>query len=187
MEYPDQEHVLGDKKLEDVPLHVIHLNQDDPKKCTARKMDSLGLVKIHYSLDRVPRRGFLLDPSSNTILGGRDKEMIGLGCSLVVLDCSWKKIDWSLGRLKGNTKLESRALPLLLAANPISWGKVGRLSSAEALAASLAILGRWDQAIKILQPFQFGEHFFSLNKEPLEEYEKAKSKDMIEKIQEEFF
>ena len=165
--------------MEDVPLHVIHLNQDDPKKCTSRKMDSLGLVKTHNSLDRVPRMGFLLDPNSDIILGGRDKEMISLGCSIVVLDCSWKKIDSSLRLLTGSTMLESRVLPLLLAANPVSWGKAGRLSSAEALAASLAILGRWGQARRILEPFQFGEHFFSLNKEPLEEYEKAKSKKSI--------
>ena len=173
--------------MEDVPLHVIHLNQDDPKKCTARRMDSLGFVKTHDSLDGVPRRGFLLEPKSDTILGGRDKEMISLGCSLVVLDCSWKKVDDSLGRLSGNTMLEGRVLPLLLAANPVSWGKVGRLSSAEALAASLAILGRWEQARKILEPFQFGEHFLSLNKEPLEEYEKATSKDSIKDLEKEFF
>ena len=105
----------------------------------------------------------------------------------MVLDCSWKKIDWSLGRLKGNTKLESRALPLLLAANPISWGKVGRLSSAEALAASLAILGRRVQARKILEPFQFGDQFFSLNKEPLDAYENATSKDNIKSLEKEFF
>tara|TARA_B100002052_G_C15801489_1_gene561325 strand:- start:662 stop:1183 length:522 start_codon:yes stop_codon:yes gene_type:complete len=173
--------------MEDVPLHVIHLNQDDPKKCTARRMDSLGLVKTHDSLDSVPRRGFLLDPNSDTILGGQDKEMISLGCSLVVLDCSWKKVDSSLRRLMGNTMLEGRVLPLLLAANPVSWGKVGRLSSAEALAASLAILGRWVQARKILEPFQFGDHFFSLNKEPLDAYENATSKDSIKSLEKEFF
>ena len=173
--------------MEDVPLHVIHLNQDDPKKCTARKMDSLGLVKTHDSLDSVPRRGFLLDPNSDMILGGRDKEMVNLGCSLVVLDCSWKKINSSLSLLGGNTMLEGRALPLLLAANPVSWGKVGRLSSAEALAASLAILGRWGQARRILEPFKFGEQFFSLNKEPLEKYEKAKSKESMGYLEKEFF
>ncbi len=173
--------------MEDVPLHVIHLNQDDPKKCTARRMDSLGLVKTHDSLDGLPRRGFLLDPNSDAILGGRDKEMVSLGCSLVVLDCSWKKIDSSLRRLSGKTLLEGRALPLLLAANPVSWGKVGRLSSAEALAASLAILGRWRQARKILEPFKFGESFFSLNKEPLEEYEKATSEESIKYLEKEFF
>ena len=39
--------------MEDVPLHVIHLNQDD-RKVHCRGMDSLGLVKTHDSLDGVP-------------------------------------------------------------------------------------------------------------------------------------
>ena len=52
------------KKLIDVPLHVIHLNQDDPKKCTAKKLGSYGLVKLHETMKFIPRRGFLLDPTA---------------------------------------------------------------------------------------------------------------------------
>ncbi len=187
MEYLGLEHVLGDKKLEDVPLHVIHLNQDDPKKCTARKMQSLRIVKVHESLSRVPKRGFLLDPKSEKLLGPEDREMIGLGGSIVVLDCSWKKIDDSLRVLDKRTLLEGRVLPLLLAANPVSWGKIGRLSSAEALGASLAILGKWAQASRVLSPFQFGSQFLELNKEPLKAYSEAKNRRQLEEIQSDFF
>ncbi|HJM13718.1 MAG TPA: DUF367 family protein [Candidatus Thalassarchaeaceae archaeon] len=170
-----------------VPLHVIHLDQDDPKKCTARKLESLGLVKMHSKPGDAPRRGFLLDPTTTTILGPEDRKLIELGGSLVVLDCSWKRIEESLGIIERKTKLERRILPSLLAANSVSWGNVGRLSSVEALAATLAILGFMEQASIILQPFQFGEQFLELNREPLVDYANATSRKHIEELQYDYF
>tara|TARA_B100000029_G_scaffold514360_1_gene616877 strand:+ start:2150 stop:2677 length:528 start_codon:yes stop_codon:yes gene_type:complete len=170
-----------------VPLHVIHLDQDDPRKCTARKMRSKGLVSLHESPSSAPRRGFLLDPKSTTILGPEDRALIGLGGSIVVLDCSWKMIDESLHKIRRMTRLEGRALPSLLAANPVSWGRIGRLSSAEALGASLAILGRYAEASIILEPFKFGHQFLELNEEPLEAYAAADSRDHIAELEKEFF
>jgi pre-rRNA-processing protein TSR3 len=170
-----------------VPLHVIHLDQDDPKKCTARKLDSMGLVKMHSKPRDSPRRGYLLDPTSPTILGPEDKSLIELGASLVVLDCSWKRIEDSLNVIGEKTMLEGRTLPSLLAANPVSWGNVGRLSSVEALAAALTILGFMDQAAIILKPFQFGEQFLHLNRAPLKDYANATSRKHIEELQYEYF
>ena len=89
--------------------------------------------------------------------------------------------------INGRTRLEGRILPLLLAANPVSWGKVGRLSSAEALGASLAILGLWDQARAVVEPFPFGKQFLDLNREPLEAYSRTNSRAEIVEIQNEFF
>ncbi len=172
---------------EPVPLHVIHLDQDDPRKCTARKMGAMGLVNIHDSASGAPRRGFLLNPRSTTILGPEDRSMISIGSSIVALDCSWKKIEESLKEIEGGTKLQGRILPFLLAANPVSWGNVGRLTSAEALGASLAILGHWDQASSVLQPFKFGPQFLELNKQPLDAYAAAESRDQIVELQYEFF
>ena len=90
--------------------------------------------------------------------------------SIVALDCSWKQIDSSLEYIAKNTRLEGRTLPCVLAANPVSWGKPGRLSTAEALALSLILIGRWDQARIIMRPFRFADSFFNLNNEPLEAY-----------------
>ncbi len=59
----------GDSFVEEVPLHVIHLDQDDPRKCTARKMHANGLVEFHESISRAPRRGYLLDPKSPSTRG----------------------------------------------------------------------------------------------------------------------
>ena len=78
-------------------------------------------------------------------------------------------------------------MPVLLAANPVSWGKPGRLTTAEALCASVIISGRWDQGRKIMQQFPFGDEFLSLNHQPLLAYSKAKSNAELAAIQWEFF
>ena len=145
--------------MEFVPLHIIHLNQDDPKKCTAKKMEKYENAIVHNRISKSPKRGFLLNPRSNNLLGPDDKRMIDLGASLVALDCSWKQIDASLDSIEMNTKLVSKSLPLVLAANEISWGKPGRLSTVEAFAISLWILGKERQAKKILQPFRLVNNF----------------------------
>ena len=78
-------------------------------------------------------------------------------------------------------------MPLVLAANEVSWGKPGRLSTVEAFAISLWILGKEKQARDILKPFRFGDQFLELNKEPLEAYANAKSNHELEKLQWDFF
>jgi len=78
-------------------------------------------------------------------------------------------------------------LPVLLAANPVSWGKPGRLTTAEALCASVIISGRWDQGRKIIEPFAFGNEFLNLNSNPLEAYSNAKTNTELAAMQWEFF
>ena len=173
--------------MEFVPLHIIHLDQDDPRKCTAKKMEKYQNAILHSNVSKSPKRGFLLNPRSDELLGPDDKRMIDLGASLVALDCSWKQIGASLNHIEKKTKLVSKSLPLVLAANEVSWGKPGRLSTVEAFAISLWILGREKQAKKILQPFRFGKQFLELNKEPLVAYSNAKSNGELEKLQWDFF
>ncbi|MGB1818550.1 MAG: ribosome biogenesis domain-containing protein [Candidatus Poseidoniaceae archaeon] len=96
-------------------------------------------------MNRLPRKGIVLDPLCGKVLGPEDKEIINLGGALVGLDCSWVNIESSVEQITKQTKLERRTLPLFLAANPVNWGKVSKLSTAEALAASLWILGHEDQ------------------------------------------
>ena len=68
---------------------------------------------------------------------------------------------------------KARALPYLLAANPVNYGKPFVLSSVEALAAALVILAHRQQAERILAKFAWGGTFLALNAEPLAEYAKA--------------
>ena len=42
MEFLDLVLDPGDSIVQSVPLHVIHLDQDDPKKCTSRKLPLRG-------------------------------------------------------------------------------------------------------------------------------------------------
>ncbi len=77
--------------------------------------------------------------------------------------------------------------PRLLAANPVNWGKPGRLTTAEALATVLYLIGERDQAREVLGAFRWGERFFELNKEPLDAYAEAKSSSELVDLQFEFF
>ena len=89
--------------------------------------------------------------------------------------------------IKNSTKLVRRTLPVLLAANPVSWGKPGRLSTAEAIAASLIILGREPQAEKILSRLPYGNEFLSLNRNPLDSYSSSQSTEELVSMQWEYF
>ena len=173
--------------MDDVPIHVIHLNQDDPKKCTARIISGAGLANLHEDTKGAPSRGILLDPTSGIIQGPEDRRIIDMGGSVVALDCSWKQIVPSIESITNYSSLVRRTLPVLLAANPVSWGKPGRLSTAEAIAASLMILGREIQAQHILSKIPFGNEFLTLNKQPLDAYRAAKTSDELVEMQWEFF
>ncbi len=56
----------------------------------------------------------------------------------------------------------------------------------EALAAALVILGEKEQAVRILEKFNWGLNFLKLNEEPLEEYANAKDSAEMLKIQSEY-
>jgi len=78
-------------------------------------------------------------------------------------------------------------LPLLLAANPVNWGKPGRLTTAEALATVLYLVGEREQAEQVLGAFRWGQRFFELNREPLDAYALAKTSAELVELQFEFF
>ena len=78
-------------------------------------------------------------------------------------------------------------LPLLLAANPVNWGKPGKLTTIEALATAVYLTGNKPQASNLLSGFRWGQRFIELNYEPLEEYSSAKSSSELVDLQFEFF
>ena len=104
-------------------IHAIWLEQDDPKKNTAVKLSKHNLVKLHRRLNRLPRKGIVLDPLCGKVLGPEDRDLIYSGGVLVGLDCSWVNIESSVEQITKQTKLERRTLPLFLAANPVNWEK----------------------------------------------------------------
>jgi pre-rRNA-processing protein TSR3 len=75
----------------------------------------------------------------------------------------------------------SRCLPILIAGNPVNFGKLTKLTTAEAIAAALYIGGFKEEAEKILEIFPWGHTFFELNQMLLDNYVTAKdSADIVE-------
>ena len=171
----------------DIPVHAIWLAQDDPKKNTAVRASKDNLLRLHEDMRRLPKRGIILEPLCGKVLGPEDRELFDKNGALVGLDCSWAQIEASVQQVMNRTRLQPRMLPLLLAANPVNWGKPGKLTTVEALAASLYLLGRQEQCRTLLSKFRWGERFLELNKEPLEAYAQAKSSADLVALQFEFF
>ena len=173
---------------ENIPVHAIWLAQDDPKKNTAVKLSRRGDLTLHERFNKLPRRGIILEPLCGKVFGPEDHSiLLEEGGSLVGLDCSWAQIEDSVEQVMNRTKLKGRMLPLLLAANPVNWGKPSKLTTAEAIATILYLKGNEKQARKILSKFNWGEQFFVLNAEPLEAYSAVGSSSELIDLQFEFF
>lgn len=158
-----------------IPLYAYRDNSCDPRKCTVKKLERAGFVKIFTKLSQVPHNTLLLDPTAEQALSPADRFVK----SLTVLDCSWVVLDTgaiSSWRIR-------RALPFLVAANPVNFGKACKLSSVEALAAALYIMGEKERAGQILAKVSWGIRFLEVNKEPLELYAEAKDSTEVVKSQ----
>lgn len=156
------------------------MRQDDPFKCTAAKLRKFGLVE---SVRIIPRTSLVLNPFCNIALVGKDK---ALAHSVCAIDCSWEKAD-----ALNNRRLFSigigRRLPALLAANPTNYAKLGKLSSAEALAGALFILGEAILAAELMNKFKWGHTFLELNSNLLDDYSSAKDAEQVEHLEKDYF
>jgi pre-rRNA-processing protein TSR3 len=85
--------------------------------------------------------------------------------------------------LSGHVKGTSRCLPILIAGNPVSFGKPTKLTTAEAIAAALYIAGFKKESEKLLSIFTWGHTFFELNGELLDNYANAKDSAEIVEMQ----
>ena len=156
-------------------LLIYHANQCNPKKCSGKRLARFDLVRLTHHIDQL-RTFLVLSPFSQKALSPEDKGAKGLAA----LDCSWAHAEEVFMRFQ----LTERALPFLVAANPVNYGKPFKLSTVEALAAGLIILGEIDQAELILSKFNWGHVFLKLNQEPLQEYAAAKDSTEVVRIQE---
>lgn len=170
-----------------VPIHGIYLAQDDKKKNTAVRLSKKSKIKLHQNLRNIPRKGILLDPLCGKVFGPEDHEILKKGNPLVALDCSWNQIETSLEMINKRSKLIHRTLPILLAANPVNWGKPTKLCTAEAIAATLYLMGEIKHAKYILSSFNWGLEFIKLNKDPLDDYSTAKTSSELVDLQFEYF
>lgn len=147
--------------------------QDDPKKCTAAKMIKFGLAK---SIKKITSKSLVLDPFSEHFLLPSEKTLAN---TIVGIDCSWNLAEQAFSKKFDGIK---RKLPPLLAGNPVNYAKLNKLTTAEALSATLFILGFKDDALKLLDKFKWGHTFYELNQNLLDEYSKIESESQIDDI-----
>lgn len=159
-------------------LHVRYEGNDDPEKCTARRLAQFDEATLHRTARSTPY-GIVLDPFADQALSPADREESD---RLVALDCSWETAERDIDDLAG----PHRALPFLVAANPVNYGTPFQLNTLEAFAGALVILGQREQAEEILELVRWGETFLELNEEPLRRYADADSSAEVVAIQAEY-
>lgn len=153
-----------------VPLAMWDFEQCDPLKCTGKKLFRNGALRILAT--REPFRGVVLTPTATEFVSPADADLVHQYGAAVV-DCSWKELDkvpWSQLRMGA-----PRLLPLLIAANPVNYGRPSKLTCAEAIAATLALAGLKSDAKKVMGHFGWGDSFFEVNDELLSGYAACKT------------
>jgi pre-rRNA-processing protein TSR3 len=176
----DESLLFGRDRPVDVELHVRYVGDDDPEKCTARKLARFDLAELHRS-DRATPRGLVLDPHAERALSPADAGHD----ALVALDCSWTSADAGAFGVGGDGSVH-RALPYLVAANPVNFGRPMRLTTVEAFAAACCILGDRDLADRLLSKFTWGHTFLELNEEPLRRYAACTDSGEVVAVQSEY-
>lgn len=165
-----------------VRITVYNARQCDPKKCTALKLEHHGLVRGVTQVRFLPKRAVVLNPFSETAFSPADRDRIE-NFGLAALDCSWEKAERFLSTHVRGT---SRCLPVLIAGNPVNFGKPTKLSTLEALVAALFIAGFREQASELLAMYKWGHTFLELNREILETYAGAKDSADVVELQKQF-
>jgi len=162
-------------------VFALEMGQDDPTKCTARKMIQMDLArgvgrKFHAS-DKI----IVLNPWAHRVLSPPDKRVAK---AVLAIDCSWNQAQEVFFRKLGG---KHRRLPTLLAANPTNYSRAGVLSSLEAVAATMYILGEVEEATRYLSIYKWGPHFLTLNQEPLEAYRRSRTEGKVLHEKREYF
>lgn len=165
-----------------IRLVMYDYGQCDPKRCSGRRLANLGLVRT------IPKQaafhGVLLSSEGKSVISRADAELAG-AAGLGVVDCSWKEITKDPAAVKRIRCSNQRLLPFLLAANTVNYGRPLKLNCAEALAAGLCILGRREEAERVMEPFSYAEAFWMLNGELLERYEACQTSAEVLEVQRE--
>ncbi len=149
------------------------LKQDDPRKCSAVKLVKFGLAR---QVKQTTSHTLVLNPFSKKTLFKSDKKFVR---SITGIDCSWNLVTTTFNKPFSGI---SRKLPPLLAGNPINYSKLNKLTTVEALAAAVYIMGDSDLTHTLLEKFKWGHTFFALNKNLLQDYSKAQSEYEILEI-----
>ncbi len=168
-------------------VRLVELLEDqcDPRKCTGRKLIRRGLAVGVGTVRALPRGAVVLDPRAAQALSPADAA-VARRRGLVALDCSWRHVEASYEKHGLERVGVARALPFLLAANPVHYGQPMQLSTLEAFAAALFIFGEDAQARELIASYTWGPQFEILNTEPLKAYARAQDSTQVVAAQFEF-
>ena len=158
-------------------IQVLMFEQDDPAKCTAAKLVKFGIAK---RIKHLSGRDMILNPFAKEFVLRSDRDLTK---SITAIDCSWELAQKMF--LKKFVGL-SRKLPPLLAGNPVNYSKIGKLTTAEAIAGALYIMDYNDLANSVIGKFKWGHTFFDLNQYLLKDYSDAKTVEDVVKISQEY-
>ena len=136
---------------------------------------------VHRTRD-LPRGAIILHPFTSKAFSPADRDKIERR-GLVALDCSWA---YAKEVFKISSNWIPRCMPYLVAANPVNYGKPTKLSTVEALAGALYIVGFKTQSKQLLSKFKWGSQFITLNKELLGRYSQAKDSMDVVRIQKDY-
>jgi len=162
-----------------VRITIYHAAQDDPKKNTALRLKRRGFARIVTKVRFLPKRAIVLNPFSEIAFSPADRERLSQ-FGLAALDCSWEHAQKVMGE---HVKGTSRCLPILIAGNPVNFGKLTKLTTAEAIAAALYIAGFQKESEDLLSIFTWGHTFFELNGMLLDNYVTTKNSAEIVEMQ----
>jgi len=151
--------------LINLSLKMWDFEHCDPKRCTGARLSRRGIFQGMCL--KAPFQGIVLSPNGTTTLSPADHEIVK-DYGISVIDCSWNRLQ-EIPFRQFNTG-HQRLLPFLVAANPVNYGKPGKLSCAEAAAATLYITGYSEAASDILDEFKWGPEFIKINLDLLELY-----------------
>lgn len=157
----------GDEKFP-IQLAMWDFGQCDAKRCTGRKLARMGLLRTLRLSET--RKGVVLSPLGQRSVSAEDRAIVEAG-GVAVVDCSWARLDEvPFAKLNKGNRANERLLPFLVAANPVNYGRPLKLSCAEAVAATLFIVGLSDHAKALMDRFKWGPAFYDINKELLDAY-----------------
>ncbi|KAI0739358.1 hypothetical protein C8Q80DRAFT_1198273 [Daedaleopsis nitida] len=162
-----------------VPVAMWDFDHCDPKRCSGKKLARQGLIRTLKVGQKF--RGVVVSPKGKQPVSPADKEIIALG-GLAVVECSWARLDEvPFGRISSPNE---RLLPYLIATNPVNYGKPWRLNCVEALAAAFYITGFDSYAERLLSGFGWGQSFWQVNKQFLEQYKTCENAEAVTAMQE---
>lgn len=164
-----------------VKLAMWDFNHCDPKRCSGKKLERLGMIKSLRIGHKF--RGIVVSPNGKGVVCPNDKEIVEQAGAAVV-ECSWARLEEiPFSKIGGK---HERLLPYFVAANPVNYGRPWRLNCVEALAACFAITGHVEWAEILLEKFSWGPTFLVINKELIELYSSCTDSASVEKALEDW-